>query len=120
MLTPALDEKHPDFGPFKETASFKVLSIEFSPRHPKGKVNPTMRPAKGGISCTAIPPFMWMLFLQSSVEQSNFEISLTSGSLVLIGGRQQFGLLYTKALDFVIAEIDAVILSSFDRGIDKC
>jgi len=33
-------------------------------------------------------------------------------------GRQQSSLLYTKALDFVDAEIDAVIFSSFDRGID--
>jgi len=54
MVTPALDAKHPDFGPFKETASSKVHSIEFSPRHPEGKVNPTMRPAKGGakLHCT--------------------------------------------------------------------
>jgi len=46
-VTPTLNAKHPDFGPFKETASSKVLSIEFSPRHPEGRVKPTMRPAKG-------------------------------------------------------------------------
>jgi len=69
-------------------------------------------------STYAVFPFMWMLFLQSPVEQSNFEISVTSRSLVSIGGRQHFSLLYTKALDFVDAEIDAVTFSSFDRGID--
>jgi len=54
MAISALDAKHPDFGPFKETASSKVLSIEFSPRHPDGKVKPTMRPAKGGAKLLCI------------------------------------------------------------------
>jgi len=44
--TPALDATHPNVAPFKEMASSKVLSIEFSPRQPEGKVKPTMRPAK--------------------------------------------------------------------------
>jgi len=54
MVTPALDAKHPDFGPFKDTTSSKVLSIKLSLRHPKGKVKSTMRPAKGGakLHCT--------------------------------------------------------------------
>jgi len=54
MVTPALNAKYPDFNPFKETASSKVLSIEFSPRHAEGKVKPAMRPAKGGakLHCT--------------------------------------------------------------------
>jgi len=47
-------------------------------------------------------------------------ISLTSRSLLSIGGRQQFSLLYTKVFDFVDAEIDAVIFYLFDRGIDTC
>jgi len=54
IVTSSLDAKHPDFGIFKETASAKVFSIEFSPRHPEGKVKPAMRPAKGGakLHCT--------------------------------------------------------------------
>jgi hypothetical protein len=54
MVTPALDARHPDFGLLKETASSKVLSIDFSPRHPEGKVKPTVRPAQGGakLHCT--------------------------------------------------------------------
>ena len=47
-------------------------------------------------------------------------MSLTSRFLVSIRGRQQISLLYTKGLDFVDAEIDAVIFSSFDRGTDTC
>ena len=50
----------------------------------------------------------------------NFEISLTSRSLVSIGTRQQFSLLYIKALDFMDAEINAIIFSSFDSDIDTC
>jgi len=53
-VNPALNAKHPDFGPSKETASSKVLSIEFSPRHLEGRVKATMFPAKGGakLHCT--------------------------------------------------------------------
>jgi len=82
-VTPALNIKHPDFSPFKETASSKVLSIEFSPRHPEGRVKPTMRPAKGGVKlhCTyqvkPIPTHTFaMTYAHSYVPHSQYTMAL--------------------------------------------
>jgi len=82
-VTPALNAKPPDFGPFKETASSKVLSIEFSPRHPEGRVKPTMRPAKGAakLHCTyqvkPTPTHTFaMTYVHSYVPHSQYTMAL--------------------------------------------